>query len=1470
MNITLLQASVVEAVISFSALENTKDLTCVSLVSVCIDDVNLQFSSGQQSNRSVQIVKRPPKLPGKQKKRRKSKNRQAVEILSQPVYIERCVKQREENMMSINIGRTHAQLRRLQNESTLLQDADITAIPKYRSKVLFSYQRCCKAEKDSFLTSHLGADKMGFIMFEAGLEKVALKAIKRKGFGSTVPKKDTNLDAEQEAAEKDADVDDDDDNASTSDNLSSPSTTINAEAKRNLSRSGSQNLGSSESLSAASSHSSGTSFKRRPDDDDVSSVGYSGGSEESGGNNKTEEEEKLPKNTGGAKSKKRPSSLPKRPSSQPPSSQPTASNQPPPDETKKTKNEDQPEEESSPPKGDDEQADEQSTGKYRKKDITSFSGEIRSVWLNFAAPPHTPITRKIDYTRLDWNLLSTASPSIDAWMNPSDRLAVAIGLFVHNSEMRRLAVMASLMTEALDVPSIHVPDKPRYWKVQPVSQTLLEDPSCQLCNVLRRYLLLPQKLEALEGNLAPSFLPKLATLRQAIIVLSRQWKNVLYIPSLMERTVKHQQPGKAHVKFKLSTRSSTGKTPVARSVSASMSQDASSPSGTFPSQGSMKRSPGTLGRMEQQAGSPESSGPGDDGTEVGVSSGSTQLPPKPNLPSYPMTSSRASVVFPIRSPHVTFNLPKLSTVTPNLSFFKAKSPPPEPEPKIPPPRPPPARRTGPAQQASEAGPLLSPDFRREESDSEESDENEHPMSDGSLSFTDKHHDLYTWMANQEDNRPGAPEVPFTTEDFMPPMHSPQKPSKPSNAGILSDGEGNESPQELGQGDQFFAAHVIFAPLLSSIGVQTQQAPARALEQLGPNVCVLATVEGLRVHIAESEIKSGSTPSYSRTQSDLPAFLCQKASLDLDVSKMADNSWSGPALFVSRSALKRHMSTVVQFSLDVNYVSQQVNMPLLRLLHQITSMYKNAKQTQKGLRDKRPSALHGLNASMLPHYNSELFPDRPYQQPSTSSISEDHEHGTLSSLGGKTDQRDSIGSSLSLRATPPPAPLVGLTTVSEVSVVTPRPASPVPPTAPSTSSNVSSNKLGRPQSFAQRLRSSTKLGKGYMNFGLERSTHSPLLGISISSSGIEGATVCSDKSPPLASTDAPPVHTSAPAAPSTPRCWRNVYCLLDLYTTTPETKTLSQAARRRYYKDPKSGEGETTVDANEDAGVPLVADRVQVLSEGERTPLVVLGVAKIRRTRLLASLSGLKLEAQMTGLQSSLDYKEKVRDDHTNTELSVTGHVDTSSIVLLEGNPQQTVVRVSIARSQALYSSLSRKAKERNSALISIGDIEVRIPQHPVILHDMMTRGTKQLSSTLQELRVTRPPPRLSRGATIEDPDASPRPHHTQTPSFPPQPHEEPTQSEQEPATSAAAADPVVPAAPRAPLMQPLVVQFSLVLQSVCVQAALLPSLQAQYRMEQLTCRGVTGSKAKFVAHLPTHRLSFSTKLQKLVSCSLII
>jgi hypothetical protein len=61
--------------------------------------------------------------------------------------------------------------------------------------------------------------------------------------------------------------------------------------------------------------------------------------------------------------------------------------------------------------------------------------------------------------RLDWNLLSTASPAINAWMNPSNRFAIRVVHMVRSMYRRSTGIVACLMAEALDVQGIHIPMK---------------------------------------------------------------------------------------------------------------------------------------------------------------------------------------------------------------------------------------------------------------------------------------------------------------------------------------------------------------------------------------------------------------------------------------------------------------------------------------------------------------------------------------------------------------------------------------------------------------------------------------------------------------------------------------------------------------------------------------------------------------------------------------------------------------------------------------------------------------------------------------------------------------------------------------------------------------------------------------------------------------------------------------------------
>lgn len=104
------------------------------------------------------------------------------------------------------------------------------------------------------------------------------------------------------------------------------------------------------------------------------------------------------------------------------------------------------------------------------------------------------------------------------------------------------------------------------------------------------------------------------------------------------------------------------------------------------------------------------------------------------------------------------------------------------------------------------------------------------------------------------------------------------------------------------------------------------------------------------------------------------------------------------------------------------------------------------------------------------------------------------------------------------------------------------------------------------------------------------------------------------------------------------------------------------------------------------------------------------------------------------------WQETLRDGSRQSESSATGRLGPASVVLLEGQPpnHQMVVTMAVGTSQALGSSRGWGPTARHAALMSVGAVHIDIPQHPVVLHSMVTRSSKQLSTTLQELRRSAP------------------------------------------------------------------------------------------------------------------------------------
>ena len=211
--------------------------------------------------------------------------------------------------------------------------------------------------------------------------------------------------------------------------------------------------------------------------------------------------------------------------------------------------------------------------------------------------------------------------------------------------------------------------------------------------------------------------------------------------------------------------------------------------------------------------------------------------------------------------------------------------------------------------------------------------------------------------------------------------------------------------------------------------------------------------------------------------------------------------------------------------------------------------------------------------------------------------------------------------------------------------------------------------------------------------------------------------------------------------SMPKCWRTIYHLLDLYASMTAASTINKqhinlidhpTDETDHLQLPQSDRPSHHTRFGKKAFLETGA--VSSDAGRTRTRLVVFGIMKISRVRLLAMLSGLRLESEIVSLHSSLTYKEKVPSATTATiptlaaspapqahppnisrpnvqpvssdqqqqdklkqkqtsiiprvECSMTGHLGRAMIVLLEGvaPSQQTVVKITVGKSQVTVSS----------------------------------------------------------------------------------------------------------------------------------------------------------------------------------------
>ncbi|XP_074650444.1 bridge-like lipid transfer protein family member 1 [Tubulanus polymorphus] len=1370
-NICVLQSSIVEEVISFSALDNIKDLTCVSVLAFCFDSITCQVLINNRSSKALESPESTPidshgifcihhsKSAGKKASTRLDADQEKPET------------QTEEMVGNLHLKRIHCQLRRLTKNSNFSSDVILTAIPEHRSKVLFTFD-CQDMAQTPTPTHNMRSDfpdisQSGVIIFECGLEDIDLKAAKRSGYPDPVA---------EECEKKKSEVLEE---------------IASAQMKQKL----------SEAKTAKEKEDSATNAQQAaPPTSSTSPYPSSSGAEDVHVQIEKDDEKEA-----SAKSEECEGSVKSRISI--PSAEVNC----------------------------DSDTD-TLTDEGLKGDASSCVLEFKMAWFNFASPPRMPNKRKVDFTRLDWNLLSTVTPALNAWMNPSDRLMVALKNLMAANSQRVTAVLACMMTEALEMQGIHMPVRSRYNKTTPFSKALQLDPSCQLFTVLRRYLV-KTDLSTIEASVHEDTMPQLVTLQKGIMALTRQWKNVLYMPTQGNFKAKRGLGYTVH--FAIPDGDSGEEDDNVSDNFEVIDEKAS-----LIHMKELPLSSSMHSLTEPPAPRPkplirQNSAPNlNEGKNTPASQKTT--PSKKIRSSIPTVADSPAPGIATTSQHGMLSpLARMQRNESNMSFVSAASVP---------------NLTTPTAEGTPSRQNLAKNLAK--LDGKKDDD-----------------DLYRWMVKQQE---------YTQRKMASKASiNPSIGQESTMQTILSQYSHDESrdvffPKYAMAALPLADAQVLFKPLLESIGLHIKGIKSSPLmKNFGGHLSLQGILHSLKIDIVDSDFnslkksksKNKGRPKVPKIQIDAsldaPAFLCENFTVDMSMKDIIDfekdeeehkTGMSSRFAFAMDDLEAKPTTTQVVFSVNVYSISQHVNMSLLRLVHQFVTMIDNVKETRIELRHNRT--------------DSDTSTFRGHRKQGSKSSSTGTESQSLKSDTAKTPSMN---------------PTAGTSPRVERSVAASSQSKPARPTLPKDLPLSS-----RPeQSIATPMKRSPK------RFSFRKKWES--VGASVKHHQLHhhhhqahSASQPSTCSPLL--TEAVTVDimndTSSPALAEktivdeikeiTPKCWRTLYHLVELYSTMPETKTVirkpsmpklpaiseepekvttgsvaaSSSKTSTLPKDHKSmidememGERKPStppIYLRQTGSVPKIGTFTQTIFIGDRIPLVVFGTCKVRRTHISAALSGLKLEAEVSNIHSSATHKEKIKgvSKRKSCESSATAYVGHTMIVLLEGTPpnMQTVVTVNITKSMAVYTSVMKRGKEHNTCFINIGKIDVDIPHHPIVLHGMVTRSSKRLSSTLQEF--IRHPPHRQRAMDVTDTSL---------------PLSSMMQEVEEPKITR----PKLLVSDKA---KPLSIHFKAILQGLTIGASLLPSLRAQYRIAEVTSSGLTGKKAKFTLDFTSHTLSFNSKV----------
>uniref|UniRef100_A0A4W3HSK9 KIAA1109 n=1 Tax=Callorhinchus milii TaxID=7868 RepID=A0A4W3HSK9_CALMI len=1023
-------------------------------------------------------------------------------------------------------------------------------------------------------------------------------------------------------------------------------------------------------------------------------------------------------------------------------------------------------------------------------DSSSMKLTISEIWFSFAAPTNLHSPTEI-YSR-QLNLLSTATPAISAWLIPIDQMKSSLNKLEMERTLRVCAVMGCIMTEALERKNVHFLLKSKYNRVTKLARYLQENPSCLLCNILQRYLH-QADYAVIEDATMNNGLPALVTLKKGLVALARQWMKIIVVTPAF-KGVGLLRP--AHLP-KLPSALQRAREARGLDNGGAVQSDTSADGAEFEFDAATVSEHTMLLESSRPPAGGISSGPvtGSDiirklsKTNAHTNDSTVKIRGVHPYQSLSYTSgdtvadspahvSRAGM--PMRdSPrkesllsYLTGSFPSLHNLlegTPQRGAAVVKSSS--------------LTRTGNAV----ATEMLS----------------EHPLlsEPSSVSF-------YNWMSNAVSNRGSitqeSPVIRSGHNSLQPGLtyNLPTIPSASDFNTVLSSDQntldGTQSQNSTSQDDiaafernqgppavQLADAQVVFKPLLNHIGIQSQDVvPLTYGMYFGEHLSFSGSLDCLRSDIVDSDTKESKTwrtrqgPIISIPPLDFkPALMFNTFCINAVVmDRSTCNQNSNNALSFHDLSRRHHNTFHVNFTISCQSISQHVDMALVRLIHQFSTMVDDIKATQTDIKLSRYTA---GSASPTPTFKSRKHRDFRSSDFSRSS------RGSLNGgyRGNSTKTNKKLGNDNNKR------------------------------------------ELRNKSASTRTERRTSKVSRK----GSKDADH-----VTIHMDDSDSITV-SEQSEPSA------------------ECWQNMYKLLNFYSLISDpTGILEKSSRdalsptEMCNRSPTEPACRVIFENEQDSSSPnkLSRKRSLVNTEPQHVTLIVFGVGMVNRTHLEADIGGLTMEAELKKIHGSFTVKEKMKDvlHQKMTETCATAHIGGVNIVLLEGiTPNiQTVVKCSIAKSQALYSA-QRGLKTNNTMVIKVGTISINIPQHPATLHSMMVRSSHQLSKQISDL--IRQPSTMSGRLSKED-LSTPLPPDKPLPSV----NQTPVETNE------------FPQLPEGLEKKPIVLKFSALLDGITIGAALLPSLKAEYKMGRMKSHGMTGAQTRFTFELPNHRLRFTSKV----------